>query len=57
VKLGVATNANGKTGGEGTSSTRGFLGDYEISVKAGGKTKTVRATLCKGGASIECVLD
>jgi hypothetical protein len=57
VKLGVATNANGKTGGQGTFATRGFLGDYEIEVKAGGKTKTVRANLSKGGARIECVLD
>ena len=51
------TNANGKTSGQGTFTTRGFLGDYEIEVKAGGKTKTVRATLSKGGARIECVLD
>ncbi|MBZ5495664.1 MAG: endo-1,4-beta-xylanase [Acidobacteriia bacterium] len=51
------TNASGKTGGQGTFATRGFLGDYEIEVKAGGKTKTVRATLSKGGARIECVLD
>ena len=51
------TNANGKTSGQGIFATRGFLGDYEIEVKAGGKTKTVRATLAKGGARIECVLD
>jgi endo-1,4-beta-xylanase len=51
------TNADGKTGGQGTFATRGFLGDYEIEVKAGGKTKTVRAILSKGGARIECVLD
>jgi hypothetical protein len=36
------TNANGKTGAQGTFATRGFLGDYEIEVKAGGKSETVR---------------
>ncbi len=56
MKSGVATNANGKIGGQGTFATRGFLGDYEIEVKAGGKTKTVRATPSKSGASIECML-
>ncbi len=51
------TNANGKTGAQGTYATRGFLGDYEIEVKAGGKTKTVKAALPKEGAKVECVLD
>ena len=51
------TNANGKTNGQGTYATRGFLGDYDIEVKAGGKTKTVQATLSKGGSKLECVLD
>ena len=41
----------------GTFATRGFLGDYEIEVKANGKTKTVKATIPKGGAKIDCVLD
>jgi GH35 family endo-1,4-beta-xylanase len=51
------TNADGKTGAQGTFATRGFLGDYEIEVKAGRKTKTVRVTLPKEGARAECVLD
>jgi endo-1,4-beta-xylanase len=51
------TNANGKTGAQGTFATRGFLGDYEIEVKAGGKSETVRASLPKEGAKVECVLD
>jgi len=51
------TNADGKTSGQGTFATRGFLGDYEIEVKANGKTKTVKATLPKGGTKVECVLD
>jgi endo-1,4-beta-xylanase len=51
------TNADGKTGAQGTYSTRGFLGDYEIVVKAGGKSKTVRASLPKEGGKVECVLE
>jgi hypothetical protein len=51
------TNANGKTGAQGTYATRGFLGDYEIEVKGGGKSKTQRVSLTKEGAKVECVLD
>jgi endo-1,4-beta-xylanase len=51
------TNADGKTGAKGTYTTRAFLGDYEIEVKAGGKTRTVKATLGKDGKTVECVLD
>jgi endo-1,4-beta-xylanase len=51
------TNADGKTGAKGTFTTRAFLGDYEIEVKAGGKTRTVKATLGKDGKTVECVLD
>jgi len=51
------TNADGKTGAKGTFTTRGFLGDYEIQVVAGGKTRTVQASLGKDGKTIECVLE
>ncbi len=34
------TEAEGKTDAEGDYSTRGFFGDYEVSVTAGGKTVT-----------------
>jgi GH35 family endo-1,4-beta-xylanase len=51
------TNAQGKTSAQGNFATRGFLGDYEIEVKAGGKAKTVRVSLPKGGAKAECVLE
>lgn len=51
------TDAEGKTGSQGTFATRGFLGDYEIEVKAGGKSKTVRVSLPKEGARAECVLE
>jgi hypothetical protein len=51
------TNANGKTGGQGSFAARGFLGDYDVEVKAGGKSKTVHVSLPKDGARVECVLD
>jgi endo-1,4-beta-xylanase len=51
------TNTTGKTGGQGTFAARGFLGEYDIEVKAGGKTKTVHVSLPKEGAKAECVLD
>jgi GH35 family endo-1,4-beta-xylanase len=51
------TNAEGKTSAQGTYASRGFLGDYEIQVKSGGKSKTVKASLTKDGARVECVLD
>jgi endo-1,4-beta-xylanase len=51
------TNADGKTGTKGTFKTRAFLGDYEIEVKAGAKTRTVKASLGKDGKTVECVLD
>lgn len=51
------TNADGKTGVQGTFVTRGFLGDYDIEAEAGGKSKRVRASLPKGGATVECVLE
>ncbi len=51
------TNVGGKTGAHGTFATRGFLGDYEVEAKAGAKSKTVRVTLPKSGATVECVLD
>jgi hypothetical protein len=36
------TNADGKTGAKGRFATRAFLGEYEIQVVAGGKTRTVQ---------------
>lgn len=51
------TNADGKTSAKGTFATRGFLGEYEIEAKAGAKSKTLRVSLPKGGATVECVLD
>ena len=51
------TNADGKTAAAGTFTARGFLGDYEIEVSAGGKSRTIRASLPKEGAAVECVLE
>jgi hypothetical protein len=36
---------------------RGFLGDYDIEVKSGGKSKTAHATLSKDGSRVEYVID
>jgi GH35 family endo-1,4-beta-xylanase len=51
------TNADGKTSAQGTFAARGFLGDYEIVAKSGGKSKTVRASLPREGAKVECVVE
>lgn len=51
------TDAGGKTSSKGTFATRGFLGDYEIEAKAGGKSKTLKVSLPKEGATVECVLE
>jgi endo-1,4-beta-xylanase len=51
------TSASGKTGGNGEYSVRGFLGDYEVVVRAGGRTKTLSTKLVKNGTQLRCVLD
>jgi GH35 family endo-1,4-beta-xylanase len=51
------TNVDGKTGAKGAFTARAFLGEYDIEVKAGGRTRTVKASLGKGGKTVECVLD
>lgn len=51
------TNADGKTGAQGAFSVRGFLGEYEIEVRSGNKSKTIHASLPKDGAKVECVLE
>lgn len=51
------TNADGNTGATGAFTTRAFLGEYDIEVKAGGKTRRVNATLGKDGKTVECVLN
>jgi GH35 family endo-1,4-beta-xylanase len=41
------TKETGKTDAAGQFATRGFLGDYEVTVSRDGKTQTARATLLK----------
>ena len=44
------------TDDKGTARTRGFLGEYKVTVNANGKTSEVTAKLVKGGAALEVVL-
>ena len=46
------TNAALETAADGTARTRGFLGDYEITVTHNGLTKTIPAKLTKDGAKV-----
>jgi endo-1,4-beta-xylanase len=47
------TNERGPTDAEGAFVTRGFKGQYEIVVKAGDRTQTVRGVLGDGGSRVE----
>jgi hypothetical protein len=52
------TRENGVSGGDGLCAFRGYYGDYDITVSAGGKTKTVEAHCYKGrDNTITVVLD
>ena len=51
------TDVKGKTDAAGKYATRGFLGDYEVSVGRAGKTKTVKAHLPAAGTSLAVALD
>jgi len=51
------TSADGKTAASGDFKTRGFLGEYDVTVEANGKTKTVRAQLPKDGATLAVTMD
>ena len=50
------TRAALETAADGTARTRGFLGDYEITVTHNGATKTVPAKLTAKGAKIDVSL-
>ena len=50
------TSVNTATGRNGVAKVRGFLGEYTVEVRAGSKTKTVRAKLTKGGTRVEIEL-
>jgi len=47
------TDDQGQTNAQGTYSTRGFKGDYEVAVSDNGRTRVVPATLSDGGANVE----
>lgn len=47
------TDETKQTAPDGTAATRGFLGEYEITATAGGKSKSVTATLKKDSGPIE----
>ena len=51
------TDETGKTDSAGKYSTRGFLGEYEVSVSHSGQRKTVKASLPSGGASLAVAID
>lgn len=51
------TRRSGKTDTEGRYSLRGFLGEYEITVKGNGLEKKVSVILPKGGLRITVILD
>ncbi len=51
------TDAKLQTDASGQCKTRGFLGDYEITVVAGGKTKTAPFTLTKSDTGLTVKLD
>jgi hypothetical protein len=51
------TAASGKTDARGDYSTRGFLGDYEVTVLSGNRKKAAKATLGAPGVSASVVLD
>jgi GH35 family endo-1,4-beta-xylanase len=51
------TNATATTDANGLVSVRGFLGDYEITVMAGGKTKVITATLESRGSKVRTTME
>jgi GH35 family endo-1,4-beta-xylanase len=50
------TNADGATDAAGAYQTRGFLGDYEVTVKSGSKTAVVSTKLGRDGLKLPVVL-
>lgn len=50
------TDVAGETDYKGEYKTRGFLGDYEVTVVAGGKSQTVGTSLKREGTNIKAIL-
>ncbi|MDQ3815273.1 MAG: endo-1,4-beta-xylanase [Armatimonadota bacterium] len=51
------TNTDGATDQQGHMTTRGFLGDYEVTVTTNGKTKTVQTVLPRVGQTVRVKLE
>lgn len=51
------TRTGGKTDAKGGYATRGFLGSYQVTVTAGGRSKTVPATLTGPGMTLTVTLN
>ncbi len=50
------TNQSLQTGADGTIQARGFLGDYDVTIAANGKSKTLQMKLPKAGARVQIAL-
>ena len=50
------TNTQGRTNKAGEYGTRGFLGDYDITITRGNQTKTVKTPLVRPGTTLRVVL-
>ena len=50
------TKVQGETNDSGTYVTRGFLGEYDVTVRSGGKQKVVQAALIASGTQINVAL-
>ena len=51
------TNAEGKTDALGECRLRGFLGDYDLTIRHEGKIRTVQVALVKGGQTVPIRLE
>ncbi len=51
------TDAAAVTGSNGAARLRGFKGDYEITVRAGGREETVAFELARDGQTVRVVID
>jgi endo-1,4-beta-xylanase len=51
------TNTNGMTAADGKLSTRGFCGDYEITVQSGQKQTTKKISLTRAGTTVRVELN
>jgi endo-1,4-beta-xylanase len=51
------TDASATTDADGSISTRGFLGDYQITVTHGQRTKTAPAQLDRDGETVTITLE